>query len=59
MVSGQHLKRWSKNKELRINDHDQFVKDAREMFQLVFNLIEDEVEHLYPTVRVVQATMSK
>lgn len=58
-VFGQYLKRWSKNKELRINDHDQFVKDTREMFQLVFNRIEDEVEHLYPTVRAVQAAMSK
>jgi hemerythrin-like domain-containing protein len=53
-VFGQYLKRWSKNKELRIDDHDQFVKDTREMFQLVLNRIEDEVEHLYPTVRVVQ-----
>lgn len=58
-VFGQYLKRWSKNKELRINDHDQFVKDTREMFQLVLNRIEDEVEHLYPTVRAVQAAMSK
>jgi hemerythrin-like domain-containing protein len=54
-VFGQYLKRWSKNKELLINDHDQFVKDTREMFQLVLNRIEDEVEHLYPTVREVQA----
>lgn len=52
-VFSQYLKRWCKNKELRINDHDQFVKETREMFELVLRRIEDEVENLYPTVREV------
>lgn len=54
-VFSQYLKRWCKNKELRIKDHDQFVKETREMFALVLRRIEDEVEHLYPTVRAVNA----
>lgn len=54
-VFGQYLKRWSRNKELRIKDHEQFVMETREMFQLVLRRIEDEVEHLYPTVREVQS----
>lgn len=52
-VFGQYLKRWCKSKELRIKDHDQFVKETREMFELVLRRIEDEVEKLYPTVREV------
>lgn len=54
-VFSQYLKRWCKNKELRIKDHDQFVRETREMFELVLRRIEDEVEHLYPTARAVQA----
>lgn len=54
-VFGQYLRRWSRSRGLRINDHDQFARDTREMFQLVLNRIEDEVEHLYPTVREVRA----
>ncbi|QTR49821.1 hemerythrin domain-containing protein [Candidatus Thiothrix anitrata] len=56
-VFGQYLKKWSRSHELRINDYEQFTKDTREMFQLVLSRIEDEVEHLYPTVREVQAAM--
>ncbi|MEZ5452231.1 MAG: hypothetical protein R3E93_05325 [Thiothrix sp.] len=52
-VFSQYLKRWCKNKELRIKDHAQFVKETREMFELVLRRIEDEVERLYPTVRDV------
>lgn len=57
-VFTQYLKRWCKNRELRIRDHDQFVKETREMFELVLRRIEDEVEHLYPTVRVVGQVQS-
>ena len=56
-VFGQYLKQWSRSHELRINDYERFTKDTREMIQLVLNRIEDEVEHLYPTVREVQAAM--
>ncbi|MEZ5448939.1 MAG: hypothetical protein R3E89_08030 [Thiolinea sp.] len=52
-VFSQYLKRWCKQKELYIKDHDAFVKDTTEMFALVLRRIEDEVEHLYPTVREV------
>ena len=52
-VFNQYLKRWCKHRELRIKDHDQFVKETAEMFELVLRRIEDEVEHPYPTVRAV------
>ncbi len=52
-VFNQYLKHWCKHKQLYIKDYDQFVKDSQEMFALVLRRIEDEVEHLYPTVRRV------
>lgn len=52
-VFNQYLKRWCKNRELRIHDYGQFVQETREMFALVLRRIEDEVEHLYPAVRAV------
>lgn len=56
-VFKQYLKRWCNKKELRIADHDKFVSETQEMFQLILKRIEDEVEHLYPTVRKVQAEL--
>lgn len=57
-VFNQYLKRWCKNKALSIRDHTQFVKETREMFELVLRRIEDEVEHLYPTAREVGAEVA-
>ncbi len=52
-VFKQYLKRWCSNKSLRIRDHGLFVKDTREMFELILQRIQDETEHLYPTVKEV------
>ncbi|UOG92831.1 MAG: hypothetical protein L3K52_03635 [Candidatus Thiothrix sulfatifontis] len=49
-VFGQYLKRWCKGKELRIGDHEAFIRDSREIFALVIRRIDDEVVHLYPTL---------
>ena len=48
-----YLKKWSRNKELRIKDHDQFVKDTRDMFEMVQDRAIDETENFYPLVRSV------
>lgn len=53
-VFGQYLKRWCRNKSLRIRDHNLFVEETREMFELIQQRIEDEIEKLYPTVRAVR-----
>lgn len=53
-VFNEYLKRWCKHKALYIKNHEQFVSESKEMFGLVLRRIEDEVEHLYPTVRQVQ-----
>ncbi|WML87895.1 hypothetical protein [Thiothrix subterranea] len=49
-VFGQYLKRWCKGKELRIRDHEAFIRDTREIFALVIRRIDDEIVHLYPTL---------
>ncbi len=41
-----------KNKgELRIKDHEKFLKATDELFNIVLQRILDETEHLYPLVR--------
>ena len=52
-VFKQYLKRWCNNKSLRIRDHAVFVSDTNEMFELILQRIQDETEHLYPTVKEV------
>lgn len=53
-VFSQYLRRWCKNKSLRIKNHERFTKDTNEMFELILQRIEDETVHLYPTVRAVR-----
>ena len=47
--------RWcpsGKNQDaLYIKEHDQFLKDTDELFEIILQLIQDETEHLYPLVR--------
>lgn len=36
---------------MRIGDHEQFMKDTDEMFDITLQRILDESEHLYPLLR--------
>jgi hemerythrin-like domain-containing protein len=36
---------------LKIDDHQQFVKDTDQLFDIILQRIQDETEHLYPMVR--------
>jgi hypothetical protein len=47
-------KRWCptrKHDALKIKDHEKFLKDTDELFEIVLQRILDETEHLYPLVR--------
>ncbi|PCJ85630.1 MAG: hypothetical protein COA54_10540 [Thiotrichaceae bacterium] len=47
-------KRWCPshtNSELKIKDHESFLRSTDELFDLVLQRILDETEHLYPLVR--------
>ena len=52
-VFKQYQKRWCRYNKLYINDHDAFMKDSEDMFEMIFKRIVDEAEHLYPAVRGV------
>jgi len=39
------------SQHLKIKNHDVFINDINEMFDLVLQRIQDETEHLYPMVR--------
>ncbi len=41
-------------RELRVGDHDAFVKDTNQVFGLVLERIQRETEHLYPLVRKLE-----
>ena len=46
----------SKNShDLKIKDHQQFLKETSELFNIILQRILDETEHLYPLVRSLGA----
>ena len=55
-IISKYMKRWcNKGKhELRIRDHQEFVKDTQEVFNMVLARIQDETEKLYPLVREIR-----
>ena len=52
-VFKQYMKRWCHNKHLRIKNHDQFVKETNELFEIIQIRIINETEKFYPVVRSV------
>ena len=57
-VFTEYLKVWcgrknKKCKQLYIKDHDAFVRETEEMFELILNRIQDEQEKLFPMLRKV------
>ena len=53
-IIATYIKTWCPRKRtdtLAIADHDKFIKDSEEMFELVLERIQKETEKLYPLVR--------
>lgn len=53
-IIATYIKTWCPRKRtdtLAIADHDKFIKDSEEMFELVLERIQNETEKLYPLVR--------
>lgn len=48
-----YIKDWcdERKHELKIGNHDAFLKDTDQMFALVLDRIQRETEHLYPLIR--------
>jgi len=55
-IFGDYLKDWcsERKKELTIKNHDDFVADTNQMFDLVLDRIQRETEHLYPLIRKLE-----
>lgn len=55
-IIAQYKKKWcdKSRKELKLADHERFMKDTEELFEMVLSRIQDETEHLYPLVREIR-----
>ena len=53
-IFDKYLRTWTRHKKLHISDHDKFVKDTNEMFEMVLNRVQDESEKLYPLLRKIE-----
>lgn len=58
-VFKQYQRRWCRHKKLYIKNHDKFMKDSDDMFEMIFNRIVDESEHLYPVARKILIEQEK
>lgn len=55
-IMNTYARKWcdKKNHALSIGaKHDLFLKETDEMFEMILNRIQDEMEHLYPMVRSI------
>ncbi len=53
----QYTRRWCKarNKYLRVGDHAGFIGETDDLFELVLDRLQDEMEKLYPMARAIEA----
>lgn len=49
-IFSRYTKRWCRNSELRLKQHDRFVAETHEMFEMIRQRIQDEKKKLYPLV---------
>ncbi len=57
-IFNEYVRRWCNKgtlKNLKIANHERFVKETKEMFQLIADRTLSEVEELYPAARQVEA----
>ena len=46
-----YMKRWCHNQDLRIKNHQQFIDETADLFDMVESRIIDEIEKFYPVIR--------
>ena len=57
-IMKSYVRKWcnKKQQELTIGaQHEQFLKETDEMFNMILDRVQDEMEHLYPMVRKINA----
>ena len=58
-IMNSYARKWcdKRHHELTIGaQHEKFIEATDEMFEMVLNRIQDEMEHLYPMVRKINAS---
>jgi hypothetical protein len=61
-IMSSYTRQWcprSKTDTLAIADHERFLKETEEMFEMVLDRIQNETEKLYPLVRELAGDMKK
>jgi len=55
-IFNQYRKQWCERHKQRLNvaNHDAFLKDTGQVFDLILNRIQDETEQLYPLIRAIK-----
>jgi hypothetical protein len=57
-IMKSYVRKWcdKKHKGLSIgSQHEQFMRETDEMFEMILNRVQDEMEHLYPMVRKIES----
>lgn len=55
-IFAQYKKRWCERRKdrLHVGDHREFLEETDEVFDLILNRIQDEIEQLYPLIRTIK-----
>ncbi len=53
-IFDKYVRTWTRKKRLHVADHDKFIKETTEMFDIVLNRVQDESEKLYPLLRKIE-----
>lgn len=51
LIFSRYTKKWCKNNNLVIKDHDDFLNETIKVFDLVLRRLQDETENLYPLIQ--------
>ncbi len=56
-IMKSYVRKWCEHKKQELSigkdQHDTFIKDTEEMFEMILSRVQDEMEHLYPMVRKI------
>ncbi len=56
-IMDSYVKKWCNKKQQGISigaKHEQFITETNEMFEMILSRIQNETEHLYPTVKALK-----
>ncbi|HFD80949.1 MAG TPA: hypothetical protein ENK05_11255 [Gammaproteobacteria bacterium] len=55
-IFSQYSKKWCEKRKqaLHIGNHEAFLKETQDLFDMILNRIQDETEQLYPLIRQIK-----